>query len=346
MKILYGVQGTGNGHITRAIAITDALAALQAVDVDIVLSGRPPESIPINANTFTWRDGLSFVTSAGQVLMGKTVLSNNLPRLISDIRALDVNGYDLILTDYEPIVSWASRLRRKPTIGIGHQYAFNFNIPMRGDDWLNRTVMRNFAPADTRVGLHWHHFDHPILPPIVDVDPDLNLEEKIRDKIVVYLPFEDAGQVITLLKKCPDYQFFVYHPKLADEDAGHIHTRTTSRVTFKADLYSASGVICNTGFELISECLALGTKIFTKPVAGQVEQLSNGAALYELDYATVTDNLFLPSVEKWLRSCQSVRVTYPNVQDCLARWLASGANDSVESLAEKMWRDVDIIRTP
>ena len=75
-----------------------------------------------------------------------------------------------------------------------------------------------------------------------------------------------------------------------------------------------------------------------------MEQLSNGAALAELDYATVTDNLFLPSVEQWLRRCKAVQVTYPSVHECLGRWLATGAVETVETLAEKMWREVEVIR--
>lgn len=347
MKVLYGVQGTGNGHITRAIAITEALADLRSevgkLDLDMVISGRPPEPLPIEANSFIWRNGLTFVAEAGNVQIGKTIMNNNLPRMVREIGNLDVDGYDVILTDFEPIVSWAARIRRKRTIGIGHQYAFSHKVPMRGADWFNTTLMRNFAPADLHIGLHWHHFDQPILPPIIDIDADLDRDIE-RNKVVVYLPFEDVDQVISLLKKCPDYQFYVYHPTLVDADEDHIHRRRTSRVTFKDDLYSANAVICNTGFELISECLALGIKIFTKPLAGQVEQLSNGAALTELDYATVTDHLFLPSIEKWLKSCKSVRVRYPNVQACLARWISSGAKETGEELAEKMWRGVEVVR--
>ncbi len=40
MKILYGVQGTGNGHITRARAMANALQE-RDVDVQFLVSGRP-----------------------------------------------------------------------------------------------------------------------------------------------------------------------------------------------------------------------------------------------------------------------------------------------------------------
>ncbi|HFF2915998.1 TPA: glycosyltransferase family protein, partial [Vibrio cholerae] len=43
MKILYGVQGTGNGHIARSRAMCAALKQ-QQVDVDYLFSGRPVEN--------------------------------------------------------------------------------------------------------------------------------------------------------------------------------------------------------------------------------------------------------------------------------------------------------------
>ena len=39
MKILYGVQGTGNGHITRGRAMQKALSDA-GIEVDWVFSGR------------------------------------------------------------------------------------------------------------------------------------------------------------------------------------------------------------------------------------------------------------------------------------------------------------------
>lgn len=48
MKILYGVQGTGNGHIARARAMSKAFES-HDVQVDFLFSGRAPE------NTFQWK---------------------------------------------------------------------------------------------------------------------------------------------------------------------------------------------------------------------------------------------------------------------------------------------------
>lgn len=43
MKLLYGVQGTGNGHIARARIMAAALAHRDDIDVDFVFTGRAPE---------------------------------------------------------------------------------------------------------------------------------------------------------------------------------------------------------------------------------------------------------------------------------------------------------------
>ena len=59
---------------------------------------------------------------------------------------------------------------------------------------------------------------------------------------------------------------------------------------FKRDLATARGVICNTGFELISECLQWGKPVL-RPLAKQMEQLSNAAALEQLGYATTMEAL-------------------------------------------------------
>ena len=51
-------------------------------------------------------------------------------KTLLDIRNLELGQYDLIVTDFEPVVAWSGRLRGRPVIGIGHQYAFNYSVPL------------------------------------------------------------------------------------------------------------------------------------------------------------------------------------------------------------------------
>ena len=43
MKILYGIQGTGNGHVTRARVMANAFKQM-GVEVDYVFSGRAQQN--------------------------------------------------------------------------------------------------------------------------------------------------------------------------------------------------------------------------------------------------------------------------------------------------------------
>ena len=344
MRVLYGVQGTGNGHLTRAIVMSETIkTSFSECEVDVLISGRVKEKLPIKARKIIWREGTTFVIKNGEVQLIKTLLNFSPKQLIKDIRRLKIREYDLLVTDYEPIVAWAGRVRRKEVIGIGHQYAFYYDIPIQGWNPLSKNIMKVFAPVAKKVGLHWHHFNQPILPPIVDVDQvsERNIQ---NNKVIVYLPFEETDKLINDLGKISDHEFYVYHPKFENSNEGNIHKRKISRTTFKDDLITSKAVICNTGFELISECLTLGTRIFTKPLGNQMEQQSNGVALSKLDYATVVNKLLITDIRNWLKRDDSIKISYPSTQDSLVKWLAEGATRPIEELANDLWSRVTVYR--
>lgn len=68
MKILYGVQGTGNGHIARARAMAIAFKQ-KNVDVDFLFSGREPgKYFSMECfDDYQTRSGLTFVSENGKV---------------------------------------------------------------------------------------------------------------------------------------------------------------------------------------------------------------------------------------------------------------------------------------
>ena len=343
MKILFGVQATGNGHITRARALNKYLKECD-IQTDFLFSGRERDKFFDMDEFGDWRchEGLTFVHEAGELKILRTLKSNRMWKLIKEIRKLKLNDYDLVLTDFEPITAWAARLQGKPCIGIGHQYAFNHKVPRRGDTWAGRMVMKNFAPAKKSLGLHWHHFGQAILPPIAEThdskapcDPN---------KIIVYLGFEDPKEVIEMLEPFEDHLFVFYGPFKSYESRGHILLKPLSREGFKQDLATSSGVICNAGFELSSEAVQLGKKLLVKPLMGQVEQLSNARALEELNLARTMDSLDHQVVGEWLKDWHAKRVVYPDVAKALAKWISEGEwskKDAVEQLANQLWSQVE-----
>src|SRR5690606_31546645 len=112
------------------------------------------------------------------------------------------------------------------------------------------------APVTRGIGLHWHHFDAPILPPIIDLQLPEHLPRVYANKVIVYLPFENLQMICEVLRDFPGFEFHVYHPDASVRDEMNLHLRPISRA-FKQDLLDAALVMTNSGFELISECLHL-----------------------------------------------------------------------------------------
>ena len=337
MKILYGVQATGQGHISRARAMA---SALQQHDVEVtwLFSGRSAERLfdmePFG--DFEHRRGLTFATRAGNIRYLETITSNNIFEFWRDIRQLDLAPYDVIVTDYEPVTAWAARLADRLCIGIGHQYAFGNGTPVAGGDWLSRTIMRSFAPVSIPLGLHWHPYADNVLPPILDL-PALPGDQRARH-VLVYLPFEDQDRVTRWLQQVPDRAFIQYAGGLDHEMRGNVQRHPTSIASFKRHLAGSDGVICNSGFELISECIQWQKPVLTKPLAGQMEQLSNAMALQELGYASVMSSLCDATLRQWLAAPgQRPVVRFADVAATLAEWLASNCLRPVDELAQELW---------
>ncbi|GAB2197768.1 MJ1255/VC2487 family glycosyltransferase [Sessilibacter sp. MAH4] len=342
MKILYGVQGTGNGHITRARALSAAFSSFPNIEVDYLFSGRDRNKYfdmqPFN----NWQclDGLTFVHKSGKIDPIATVKKNRIRQLVRDIKTINLDDYDLILTDFEPITAWSGKRNNKPVIGVGHQYAFDFNIPKKGENLFTKGIMRNFAPAKIGLGLHWHHFGYPILPPIADIpNSDTPVAE---NKVLVYLGFEDQQKVIDTLRPISDYEFYFYGEFDSIIDDGNLHLRPLSREGFKSDLKSANAVICNAGFELVSEALELGKKVLVKPLHGQMEQLSNAEALKVLGLGSVMEKLNTDVISKWLSNQPNLQIKYPNVAAKIVEWISEGewTVETRAALVKSLWESV------
>ena len=336
-KVLYGVQGTGNGHISRAGAMHKALAATGKYDVHWVMSGRPNQPV-MCCEEYDWYRGMTFATRNGRIRVFDTIRDNNALQFFRNVRDMPLADYDLIISDFEPVVSWSARRQGRDVLGIGHQYAFYYPIPVASGHRFSKLAMKYFAPADTIVGLHWHHFDQPILPPIVDMHSVRLDQQPAPGKVLVYLPFENQDGLLQMFREMPDWQFYVYSAEMEDYNLDNIHTRAISKTGFKNDLVTAGAIITNSGFELISECLTLGKRILTKPLHGQVEQLSNARALAELGYATVIDRIEPQAISHWLQSTTAAwRVDYPDVAGAIAGWIGERDQVNIPDFARSLW---------
>jgi uncharacterized protein (TIGR00661 family) len=345
MRILIGVQGTGNGHLSRCSALAEALAKYLQVQVDYLLSGRDREGyFDVQAfGDWQWRQGLSFVVKDSRLAIRETLRRNQWQTFWNDVNALELSAYDLIVSDYEPVTAWAGRKQQRRVIGMGRQYAFYDRAATLDIHPTQRALLRWFAPVTDVIGMHWLPDAPHILPPIVHQRGEIMARESA--KILVYLPFEPLSAVHKLLQGFSDYQFSVFHPDAHAQIIGNIQYFPLSRVGFAQQFSSATGVISNAGFETACEALSQGKQLLVRPLSGQFEQQANARCLSEYGLATVMRELDRDAVSKWLvdSNGRSARqVSWPNVAKRVAEWLADGACQPINELSRSLWNDAEL----
>lgn len=341
MKILYGVQTTGHGHLVRSTPVIQALRA-RGHEVHVLLSGPRPDPLWLEriGEPLHVRPGLTFSVVAGEIRYLSTVLRARPLRLLRDV--LDLRGarWDLIVTDYEPVTAWHARLTGQRSVGIGHLYAFNHDVPMARGNFANRTVLRQFAPVHTAAGSHYAHFGAPILPPFVA--PEVRALERAAvedDLVLAYLPWEDRAGLLRKLRRFPNFRFRVYDRVAHRENHGNVEVHPVSRLQFAADIARCRGIIANAGFTLSSEALHLGISLLVKPIHGQVEQESNAVALQQLGLGAVSPRLSTRDIADWLMRPAATPQRYPDVTTALVDWLDAGAGEPLERLSGRLWND-------
>ena len=105
MKILYAVQATGNGHISRAMEILPFLEKYG--QVDIFLSGAN-SSLALDAPVKFRSKGLCIFYNNTGSLSYRQMAKHFAPlRILKEMRELPVEKYDLVLNDFECITALA-----------------------------------------------------------------------------------------------------------------------------------------------------------------------------------------------------------------------------------------------
>ena len=340
MKILYGVQGTGNGHITRARGLARAFKNHADVHVDYLFSGGEQQKyfdMEIFGDYQT-RKGLTFIHRNGSINQIATVQAARPIQFIQDVNALDLSQYDLVLNDFEPVTAWASRRQNVPSISISHQAAFMHSVPKRGQKFFDKLIMRYFAPTQIQLGVHWYHFGHDIMPPFVEDERNGCYHGQ---HFLVYLPFESIEAIRFLLESLSEHTFEIYHPDIEEDfTESHIRWHRPSKAEFHQSLHNCAGVIANGGFELSSECLQLGKKLLIKPLRGQFEQLSNALTLETLELCHTMQTLDIDEVENWIAQPAGEAVVFPNDPKILIDWIKSRQWNDTSSVCKQLWEGV------
>jgi uncharacterized protein (TIGR00661 family) len=340
MRILFGIQGTGNGHLSRCHTLSRWLNHY-SVDVDYLISGREPSRLfDMSAfGDYQWRQGLSFATQNGRIDYLNTYRNNSLRQFWSDVNSVDLSAYDLVLTDYEPVTAWAAKRARKPCIGMGRQYAFKEPSLYSKLNLFQRGLIDYFAPASRWLGMHWQPLDNCIAPIVRAHGSESGISQR---HVLVYLPFENLEHVVDALIPLKSYQFSVFHPSIKQTDnldAPHIFGFPPSREGFKRQFESAEYVLANAGFETSCEALQGYKQFAVKPLKGQFEQHWNAKLLSSNHLAQVINEISDESVRAWLGDHQSkpLKWQWPNMADNIAQWIKRGASSAEQESLAKLW---------
>lgn len=339
MNILYGVQATGNGHINRSREIIKELKS-RGHSILTIFSGRDSNQfwdIKEFSPYLIFR-GLTFKTKNGHIKHFKTLINLRMIQFFNDIDKVykKLDGYDLVISDFEPISLRAAERKRIFSINLSHQASFYYDdIPIKGKEFIGLWITKNFARCDLNIGVHWNQFNRRniIIPPIV---PGHLKDRMTKNKYLVYLPFENTSSLISIFSKLSPYNFYVYtHNNF--NNLSNVFYRSFSREGFLNDLEECEGIISNAGFELISEALHLGKKILVKPVINQMEQESNAKCVELLHIGSAVKKLNQKSIEEFLRDGISKKIIYPQSRKIFVDWLEEGTFD-VEKLIKMVWR--------
>lgn len=308
MKILYGIQGTGHGHISRAREILPLLS--EKADVDVLLSGNNFKmdlgSIKINR-----KRGFSLAYgSNGSVSYLKTALNIKPIRFLQDIQSLDVQNYNLVISDYEPVTAWASLQSGVPSIGLSHQSSFLSDKSPRPHKQspFAEQVLKHFAPCHRPVGFHFQPYDSFILPPVIRRDVR-NLQVETHNHITVYLPAFSPEFLVSVFMQCPQVHWHLFSPNCDEAyEKGNVSVRPVGNTSFLNSMKNSIGVITSAGFETCAEAMFLGKKLLVIPIKNQYEQLCNAAALSKMGVQVIEhiDVKFTNKINDWLSGARII----------------------------------------
>lgn len=312
MRILYAIQGTGNGHLCRAKDIYPEL--LKYGEVDLLISGYQTD-IPLPFPFKYKLKGLSFIFGKhGGVSLLETAKRLNLLQFGRDVYRLPVDKYDLVINDFEPISAWACKLRGLPCVALSHQSAvIHTSTPKpKKSGWFGRAILKHYAPFKEHYGFHFKRYDSHVFQPVIRKEVQ-QLKPSTGKHYTVYLPAYNAESLIRFLSKIQkvEWQVFCKHTQEAFQFE-NISISPVSNDAFLESLSTSKGALLGAGFEGPAEALYLKKKLMVVPMLRQIEQQCNAAALEALGVPVIPSlqHKYLQKVNDWILNEQAIDISF------------------------------------
>ena len=312
MKILYAIQGTGNGHLSRAREIVPLLQ--QYGELDLLVSGTEAE-ITL-AQPLKYRlHGASFVFGKnGGIDRWETYKIMDLRQLWHDMHAIPLKQYDLIVNDFEPVTAWACKFQQVQSVSLSHQCSFKSKKTPRPAKWnIAEIFFKYYSPTNHHIGFHFDRYDSFIHTPVIRSEIR-NLEPQNRGHYTVYLPAYDDHLLIKHLSQV-DVEWHVFSKRQKTPySQGNVHIRPVSSTDFNLSVANCEGLLTGGGFEGPAEALFLKKKVLMIPMHGQYEQQCNALAASALGVPVVheIDHDFTRHLQNWVAHGKRVEVDFPD----------------------------------
>lgn len=329
-NILYGVNGEGAGHSTRAKEVLTHLVC-QGHSVHVASFDRGQRNLQEHFDV-TEIYGFRFSYVNNRVRYKRTIAKNliTVPQAAKSLSQLnhlvDEWKIDLVITDFEPLTCHIGHKRHLPVISIDNQHCLtnadvSYPKEYRRDAAAAKLVTRLMTPRASAY-LVISFFSAPVkkrntflFPPLLR-QQILNASPTDGDHVLVYVT-SPAPALANLLSsvRC---NFIAYgFGREGKNKEGNVLFKKPSLDGFFADLVSARAVVANSGFSLVTEALHLGKPYLAIPVQHQFEQIFNAYWLQKSNYGAYWEELNKERVEAFLYNL-------PHYRESLAQYPRQG----------------------
>ena len=313
MKILFGIQATGNGHISRSTEIYKLLKQHPDVEqLDVLISGGKAQmGLPFEVN-YEYKGFSFYYGKKGKISVLKSIGKASFLSVMIALMKVPFKKYDLIISDFEPITLWGAMLAGVKRVGIGNMYAVtSHNFPKTKGNFANKFFANVMCPARNKIAMHFKKYDDFVYYPVI--------RNEIRSAIpgdknftLVYLNSFTDEELMQCFSKpqFANHKFIIYSKTSEKSYAlNNCEIKPLNNDSFILDMANCSGVITAGGFQTISEALYLGKKLFVIPLKKQSEQICNAKILAGMGVKTSTE-LDAVEIKVWLDNPNTVQIKF------------------------------------
>jgi uncharacterized protein (TIGR00661 family) len=310
-NILYGVNGEGAGHSTRAKEVLTHLRK-QGHTLHVASFDRGLRNL---SDQFEVTEVFGFrIAYVNNRVRYKRTLAKNLLTMRQAAKSvhrlkdlMTTWNIDLVITDFEPLSCHVGHRMGLPVISIDNQHcltnaAVSYPRQYRSDAAAAKLVTRLMTPhADAYLVISF--FTAPVQKRNTFLFPPL-----LRQEILEATPTQGEHVLVYVTAPAPALaktlsgvrERFIAYGFGRDGAEGNVVYKKPSLEGFMRDLTSAKAIVANSGFSLVTEALHLGKPYLAVPVNHQFEQIFNAYWLQKMGYGAYWEDLNKERVESFL----------------------------------------------